>query len=242
MHRLAHVTDDDLQLGEAVEHAGGHDPDRMGADLDAIAPHGGVHAVVAQGAAHQVGRGARVDVERIARGLGSLEDRPEFGAVEVVVIGVRVDHHPVELQLANGPLQLFRCTLGSMRGDGGEADEASRMTGDQRRQPVVGQGRHLAGSVGVEHLHARCGQGGDRHVDAVLVRLLDTALVVEQAVEEVHRPVAGLAIIDSGHQAEIGAVGRQMTADLLQLLGDLGDRPGFLGGDLPELAGHAVLL
>ncbi len=125
-----------------------------------------------------------------------------------------------------------------MRGHGREADEAPRMLPDQLGQAIVGERRQLAGGIGVEHLDAGRGEGGDRHVDAVLVHLPDPPLVVEQAVEEVHVPVAGLIVIDALHQSEVGAVGGEVAADLLQLPGHLGDRPSLFRGDLPELAGH----
>src|SRR5579862_7441836 len=63
MHGLAHVTDAHLELRKSVEQTRGHQAHGMRADLDAVAPHRRVHAIVAQRALEPIGCAARMNVE-----------------------------------------------------------------------------------------------------------------------------------------------------------------------------------
>ncbi len=121
-----------------------------------------------------------------------------------------------------------------MRGEAGEAGEALRILAAQRGEAVVGEHGQLVRGIGVEHLHAGRGERHQVHVDAELVHLLEAGVLgIEQAVEERIGVVARLArfdVVDPLDQRLVEAL-RGAVGDLLELGGDFGDRPGFLGGD-----------
>ncbi len=153
--RLAAVADHHLQVGIAIEDAAGQQPQHVEAHLDAEAEHRAVEPRVDHRADHRVGRRLRMDVERLA-GIGErAEDRVILRLVEIMALGVAVDHHPVEAQLVRAAADLLRRPVRVLRRDRGHAVKTVRIAFARLLELIVGARRDALGLVGIEERLAR---------------------------------------------------------------------------------------
>jgi hypothetical protein len=181
---------------------------------------------------HRVRRRGGMDVERLP-GIGErAEDRVELGIVEVFALGVAVDLHALEAQLARAAADFGGRPFRVLRRHGGQADEAVGMRGAAFGQIVVGARGDALGLGQIEHrLHAGRGQREHRLVDAIGIHVGQPPLAqVEQAVHDL-RGAFGRRLGIEAPQREHALVGRAI-AHHAQIDVDLFARgEGFLGGD-----------
>ncbi|MNE23354.1 hypothetical protein D3C80_1166060 [compost metagenome] len=231
---LAHMADHHLQLREPVEHARGDHAQDMHARLHAEPIDGSVQTLVQQGLDHGVVRAVRVQIDGRVQSLGRLEDRPELLIIQIFALGVGIDDHPVQAQLRDAPLDLFRRGFGILGRTGGQPGVARGMAPDRVRQPVVGVGGKTHGLVPGHRLDARRGQGQDSHVHPRRVHMRQTAVVhIRQTVPDMAAAGAVGAEIEAPHAVEPDVVdgpGLDQQAIPLQ---HLRRTEGFLGRDAP---------
>src|SRR5262249_25577010 len=121
---FAHVSDNDLEVWKPVEHAADDQPHDVSAGLDAVTPHCALDSVTSKRTRHPVRRSSRMNVERPLQMLGSLENRPEFGIIEVLAVRVRVHDKSLELQPVDGTIHFLCRSFGRMRGKACKARKA----------------------------------------------------------------------------------------------------------------------
>ncbi len=84
--------------------------------------------------------------------------------------------------------------------------------------------------VALHHLHARCGEEQQLHVDAAGVHVSDTAFVDALNLFQEHARALGLArAVEAPQAVESRIVELASCDDAHDLLDQLGRRPGFLG-------------
>src|SRR5262249_11897877 len=99
------MAEDDLRARKAVEQAAEDQAQGVGAGLEPRFPGGAPQAGIAvkrTGGRQRIGG---MNVNRRAEGLRPLPERMERGVVEVLAVGMAVDHGPAELQLVAAALQ-----------------------------------------------------------------------------------------------------------------------------------------
>jgi hypothetical protein len=62
-----------------------------------------------------------MNVDRRLQRLGPFPERVQRPVIEILAVGVAVDHRPAKLQLAQAALQLIRCSLRVLHGKMREA-------------------------------------------------------------------------------------------------------------------------
>ena len=161
------MAENEFGAGKPVEEAAEHQPQGVGAGLESPFPGGAPQpGVSVQGAGrrHRIGR---VDVDRSSQCLRSIPERLQRWMVEILAVGVAVDHGAAEFQLALATLELIRGGSRVLHGKVREAVVAVRPLLDFACQEVVGVARLAARNLGVRlDLDARTGQGQDRTRDA----------------------------------------------------------------------------
>ena len=111
-----------------------------------------------------------MNVDRRLQRLGPVPERVQRRVVEILAIGVAVDHRPAKLQLAQAALQFIRCSLRVLHGKMREAGIAVGTLLDLTRQKIVGLARPPARDRRIAFaLHARSGDGknGARNPGAI---------------------------------------------------------------------------
>ena len=125
---LAQVADDDLQAREAVEHAAHDDAQDVEAGFDGESEDRAIKAALQKGTDHGGRWRIRMDVNRNIERFGGFEYRPELRIVEVLAAGVGVDDGAFQSERPDAAFEFLCSGCGVLRGDGGEAGEAVRMT------------------------------------------------------------------------------------------------------------------
>src|SRR5262245_27795074 len=102
------------QLGarEAIEYATEDQPQRVRSGLERPLPGGAAQPVVTRQHRRWRNRVGRMDIDQRAERLGALPERGKRGIVEVLSVGVSVDHRAAELQLVDAALKLVGRGLG----------------------------------------------------------------------------------------------------------------------------------
>ena len=159
------MADDDSELREPVEHAADDQAQQVQAGLDGEAEDGAFESLVEHRRDQALGGRVGVEVERQVERLGGLEDRPEFGVVEVFVIDVGIDDRADEAEVL-APLQFGGGVPGVLRCDGGEGAEAVGVLLAGDGQLIVGQRGHRDRPVGRERIRTRRADRQDLAVDA----------------------------------------------------------------------------
>ena len=207
--RLAEMAEHQLGAREAVEQAAEHQPQGVRAGLKSPFPGG---AAQAGDAFEHRGRGDRIgrmNIDRRAERLGALPERIERRMVEILAVGVAVDHGAAEFQLAHAALELVGGAARVLHRQMRKAGIAVRPLLDFAREKVVGLPRDArrGGDVALD-LHAGAGDGQHRARDAGLVHRLQ-ALLAE--IGQARQQIGGVLRIDiADGRAPIGLVsGRQ---------------------------------
>ena len=165
---LAEMAEHELGAGEPVEVATEHQPQRVGAGLEAPFPGGAPQPdmpIKRRGWRHRVGG---MDVDRLPPTPGLVPERLQRRVVEILAIGVAVDHGAAELQLAHGSARARQ----RRRRRPAWQDARSRYSGPaafaiSTRQEIIRLTRFTARGLGVRlGLHAGSGQRQDRARDA----------------------------------------------------------------------------
>ncbi len=180
---LAHVTDDELEAGMAVERAGEHHAEHVDSGFRMPAPAGCLeHAARARlqigviGLPHCLRRKVRVDVDRHVEVHGRREQAFIARVIEEAAFGRAVDERADEAQLLHGAHELAGGGIRALHRQDGEPGEAIWMAGNGGRQMVV----HLAGDgdafVAGHEIGAGAGVGQHLHRDAGLVHRPQTPL------------------------------------------------------------------
>ena len=193
------MAEEDLEVGEAVEHAGEREPEELHAGLVVPADAVGGERVVDGVAEARVQRGPhprlrdlRVDVQRGAQRRGGLEDRPVVGVVEVALTGAAEEQGTVEAELGDRALELLRGCGGRGGGEGGEALEPVRVGVHELGDAVVRLDLQAGGLVGREVVQAGRGERDHLDVEPRLVHRRDPAL------SDLAEPLAQLPRRDAG--------------------------------------------
>src|SRR5262249_39292762 len=113
------MAEDDLRLRKAIEHAVEDEAQRVRACLKPPFPHGALQAVGADEDRIRRDWIGGVKIDRSSECFDAFPERIERGVVEILAIGVAVDHATAETELAHAALQLFsgveRILQGKMR-------------------------------------------------------------------------------------------------------------------------------
>src|SRR6476661_2765966 len=111
---------------KAVEYAPEHDAQRVRAGLERPLPGGPAQPIVSV----QYGRGrdrvGRMQVDQRVQSLRALPERVERAIVEILSIGMPVDHGAAEFELAHAAFELVRGGGGVLHGKMREAGVALR--------------------------------------------------------------------------------------------------------------------
>jgi len=128
---FAHVTDDDLQCGQAVEDAGDDEAQRVEAGFGVPSPTGdrewhgdcGVEAGEVDG--HDGGRWRRgVNVDGDLECGGGFEDGEEFWCVQELAVGEAVEIDALETELGDAAVDFLDGVGGLFEAGGAEGGEA----------------------------------------------------------------------------------------------------------------------
>ena len=142
----------------------------MRAGLDAPLPAGPLEALGPFEHRHRGHRIGRMQIDQRAERLRPLPERMERRVVEILPVGVAVDHGADEAELARATLELVGRRLGVLQGEMGEAGIAVRALGDLAGEEVVrllrpaDRGRGIAldlhpGAGDARARRARCRRG-----------------------------------------------------------------------------------
>ena len=105
--RLAEMAEHHLGAGKAIEQSAEHQPQRVRAGLKAPLPGGAAQAVDAFQRGRRRNRIGRMDIDRRAQRLGALPENMQRRMVEILAMGMAVDHGAAEFQVAHATLQLI---------------------------------------------------------------------------------------------------------------------------------------
>jgi len=140
------------------------------AGLESPFPGGAAQAAVSFQHRKRCNRIGGVQVDQRSQGLGALPERRERGMIEILPVGVAVDHRPAEFQVVHAAQQLVSGGQRVLHGQMREARIAIGPLLDFAREEVVGGPRIANGLCGVAlSLHARPRQTEHRAYDAGLV-------------------------------------------------------------------------
>jgi hypothetical protein len=143
--------------------------------------------------------------------------------IEILPVGVAVDHDAAELQLAHAALELVRRGAGVLHGKVGKAGIAVGAPGDFAGQEVVRRARLAAGGPRVAlGLHARPGQRKDAALDA----------------GPIHGGEPHLAEVGEAREEVVPLLGRQVDDRRRPIILEAGTEAVLFDRDLPD---HAVL-
>jgi hypothetical protein len=202
--------------------------------IDAEAEDGAVEPRLEHRPDHRLGRGLRMKIERYRQRLDRLEDRREFGMIEILAVDVRVDHHRAHAEPVDGTFDLLRRLLGGVRRTGRHAGEAVGMVAARFGELIVGQDRQRMSLLCRQDLGAGRGQADHLAIDPAHVHVCKAQLTqVLQPIEDEARPFR-LAVDIEAHQASKSRIdiraGKNAAIDVDHLAG----RESLFGGN-PEI-------
>ena len=198
--RLAHVPDDDLQLGMRVENPADNHPEHMQRRLDVPAPSGARHHLADHwlkaaepGVDHRLGRLRRMEVDRQLQRFRPRQDRPEEAVVEIASAPMAVDDDALKSMLADRALEFRdRCRRVGDR-QRRQAEQPRRMAPDGFRERGVRASRERLCLFDIELFDAGRGQRKRLHGHAGGVHRRDAALAdIDKVSDELRKAPADL--------------------------------------------------
>ena len=148
------MTENDLQLREAIEQSGHDEPQRMQPGLAGEAVDGSVQAAFEEGLDHLLRWCVRMQVDGDVERLRRLEDLPVLLIIQVRAHRVRIQDGAAQAEFLHTAFQLLGRVWRIERAECGEADQAIGMLRDALGKLVVGIPGERRRFVGLEYLHA----------------------------------------------------------------------------------------
>src|SRR6516165_4987899 len=128
-----HMPERKLCAREAVEHAPEYQAQRVRAGLECPLPGRPSQTLVAFEDWRRGDRIGRMQVDERADLLGAFPERKQRGMVEILAVGVAIDHGAAELELAHGALELVGGGLDVLHREVGKPAVAIRTSCDLGR-------------------------------------------------------------------------------------------------------------
>ncbi len=156
--RLAEMAEHHLGAGKAIEQPAEYQPQGMRAGLETPFPSGAAQAVIAleHGRGHD--RIGGMNVDRRAERLGPLPERMQRRMVEILAVGVAVDHGAGEFEVAHATFQLVGGAARILHRQMRKAGIAVGALLHLARQKIIGFAGAAERSRGIAFaLHARTG-------------------------------------------------------------------------------------
>ena len=186
---LAHMAEADARLREAVEHAAEDQPQRVRAGFEGPLPGGAAQPRMALQHRRDGHRVGRMDVDQRAERLGALPERAQRWMIEILPVGVAVDHGAAEFQLLDATRELVGRGLGVLHRQMREAGIAVGPFLDFLGQEIVaGLGRADRRRGVALGLDAGSGEGQHGALDAGLVHRCQPRLA--EVGVEAQKPIA----------------------------------------------------